>query len=363
MAFNLADFIEHTVDAVPDRTALICGDRDGDLRRARGAGQPPRPPPRRPGRRPWRPRGGVLVQQHRVRRDDARGLQAAGRPDQRELPLRRGRARLPPRQQRRRRPRVPGAVLAAGGCRADRAAAPAPRHRDRRRHRHRPAGRRRRRTSGAWPTSSPDARLRAALRRRPLHPLHGRHDRATRRASCGATRTCGACWAAASTSRPACAIEDEHQMSRLAKEGEPSVGLVLAPLMHGAAQWGTLGGLIRGSTSVLLPQFDGHAVWRAVEQYRIATLAITGDAMARPLIEALQEQRLRHVVAGRHQLDGGGVLPGREGPALRAAAEPVHQRGRGLVRERVQRHAAGGEGQHRQRRPASSTSRVGPTRS
>ena len=27
MAFNLADFIEHTVDAVPDRTALICGER------------------------------------------------------------------------------------------------------------------------------------------------------------------------------------------------------------------------------------------------------------------------------------------------------------------------------------------------
>ena len=28
MAFNLADLIEHTVDAVPDRTALICGDRE-----------------------------------------------------------------------------------------------------------------------------------------------------------------------------------------------------------------------------------------------------------------------------------------------------------------------------------------------
>ena len=27
MAFNLADLVEHAVDAVPDRTALICGDR------------------------------------------------------------------------------------------------------------------------------------------------------------------------------------------------------------------------------------------------------------------------------------------------------------------------------------------------
>jgi acyl-CoA synthetase (AMP-forming)/AMP-acid ligase II len=85
-------------------------------------------------------------------------------------------------------------------------------------------------------------------------------------------------------------IEDEHQMSRQAAEREPSVGLVLAPLMHGAAQWGTLGGLIRGTTSVLLPQFDPYAVWTAIEQYRIATLSITGDAMARPLIDALEER-------------------------------------------------------------------------
>jgi acyl-CoA synthetase (AMP-forming)/AMP-acid ligase II len=83
-------------------------------------------------------------------------------------------------------------------------------------------------------------------------------------------------------------ITDEHQMSRTAKESEPSIGLVLAPLMHGAAQWGTLGGLIRGSTSVLLPRFDPHEVWAAVERYRIGGLAITGDAMARPLIEALR---------------------------------------------------------------------------
>lgn len=85
-------------------------------------------------------------------------------------------------------------------------------------------------------------------------------------------------------------IEDEFEMSRLAAESEPGVGLVLAPLMHGAAQWGTLGGLIKGTTSVLLPQFSGHAVWEAVERYKIATIAITGDAMAIPLIDALREK-------------------------------------------------------------------------
>ncbi|MCU1499070.1 MAG: acyl-CoA synthetase [Acidimicrobiales bacterium] len=83
-------------------------------------------------------------------------------------------------------------------------------------------------------------------------------------------------------------ITDEHQLSRVAAEAVPPTGLVLAPLMHGAAQWGTLGGLFKGVTNVLLPRFDPHLVWSAVETYRIAVITITGDAMARPLIDALQ---------------------------------------------------------------------------
>jgi acyl-CoA synthetase (AMP-forming)/AMP-acid ligase II len=58
--------------------------------------------------------------------------------------------------------------------------------------------------------------------------------------------------------------------------------------MHGAAQWTTFGALFRGTTLVLLPKFDPNDVWAAVERYGISALAITGDAMARPLIDALQ---------------------------------------------------------------------------
>ncbi len=68
------------------------------------------------------------------------------------------------------------------------------------------------------------------------------------------------------------------------------MGLVLAPLMHGAAQWGTLGGLFKGVTNVLLPRFDPHLVWDAIERYRIGVISITGDAMAVPLIDALEER-------------------------------------------------------------------------
>jgi len=86
-------------------------------------------------------------------------------------------------------------------------------------------------------------------------------------------------------------VNDEHQLAKTGAASPPSHSLVLAPLMHGAAQWTTLGGLFRGLTIVLLPKFDAHDVWDAVDRYRIGALAITGDAMARPLIEALQEGR------------------------------------------------------------------------
>jgi acyl-CoA synthetase (AMP-forming)/AMP-acid ligase II len=86
-------------------------------------------------------------------------------------------------------------------------------------------------------------------------------------------------------------VEDEYALARSGAENPLGHALVLAPLMHGAAQWTTFGALFRGTSIVLLPKFDAHDVWAAVEKYRIGGLAITGDAMARPLIEALIEGR------------------------------------------------------------------------
>jgi acyl-CoA synthetase (AMP-forming)/AMP-acid ligase II len=64
----------------------------------------------------------------------------------------------------------------------------------------------------------------------------------------------------------------------------------LAPLMHGAAQWGVLGPLFTGTKVVLWSgRFDPHAVWRMVERERVNTIQLTGDAMGRPLVEALAE--------------------------------------------------------------------------
>ncbi len=79
----------------------------------------------------------------------------------------------------------------------------------------------------------------------------------------------------------------------LAAKGDaapPTTTLVIPPLMHGAAQWATLGSHFVGGKVVLYsePSFDPDRVWRIVAEEQVNTITITGDAMARPLVEALE---------------------------------------------------------------------------
>ncbi|MGW0801666.1 acyl-CoA synthetase [Nonomuraea sp. NPDC002799] len=66
------------------------------------------------------------------------------------------------------------------------------------------------------------------------------------------------------------------------------VMMAAPPLMHGAAQMATFITWWMGSTIVYVRKFDAAEVWRAVEREHVFTMNITGDAMARPLTEALQ---------------------------------------------------------------------------
>ncbi|MDG2048343.1 MAG: acyl-CoA synthetase [Halioglobus sp.] len=60
----------------------------------------------------------------------------------------------------------------------------------------------------------------------------------------------------------------------------------LAPLMHGASQWAVIGRGFEGHRVVLSRTFDPVKTWKLIEKEKINGLFITGDAMARPLIEA-----------------------------------------------------------------------------
>lgn len=67
--------------------------------------------------------------------------------------------------------------------------------------------------------------------------------------------------------------------------------VVASPLMHGSGQTRALGALCAGGTVITLPRLAPSLVWGQVAHHQADTLAIVGDAMARPLADALDRQR------------------------------------------------------------------------
>jgi acyl-CoA synthetase (AMP-forming)/AMP-acid ligase II len=82
-------------------------------------------------------------------------------------------------------------------------------------------------------------------------------------------------------------VQRPEEVAENAKSREPIVQMPVPPLIHGAAQLGTFIGFFWGGKVVLVPRFDPVRIWKAVERERVNTISIVGDAMARPLAEAL----------------------------------------------------------------------------
>lgn len=84
-------------------------------------------------------------------------------------------------------------------------------------------------------------------------------------------------------------LKEEYDQSRAAAEGAGLVTLPLSPLMHGGAQASLLMHLFAGQNTILEPKFDPVRTWEIVDREKVQMLFMTGDAMARPLIEAYEE--------------------------------------------------------------------------
>jgi len=82
-------------------------------------------------------------------------------------------------------------------------------------------------------------------------------------------------------------------MAEKGKLGVPLTFLPIAPLMHGATQWAVMGQSFVGNKVVLMGKFEARRVWDLVERERVNSIMITGDAMARPLIEELAAEDAR----------------------------------------------------------------------
>jgi len=63
----------------------------------------------------------------------------------------------------------------------------------------------------------------------------------------------------------------------------------LAPLMHGAAQWQSFNAFFSGWKFIINDQisFDADYIWEIIAKEKVMNLTITGDAMGRPLCDAL----------------------------------------------------------------------------
>ncbi len=90
------------------------------------------------------------------------------------------------------------------------------------------------------------------------------------------------------------AIERPQELASIALENtDPLTFLPAAPFIHGAAQWAALIGLFGGGKLVLVPgrSFDAAVAARLIESERVNTMIMVGDAMARPLAQALEAAR------------------------------------------------------------------------
>jgi len=83
-------------------------------------------------------------------------------------------------------------------------------------------------------------------------------------------------------------VQSPEEMVEKGRGGQLTL-LPIAPLMHGATQWCIMGQSFVGNRTILVPKFDPHEVWGLVASERANSVMITGDAMGKPLIEALDE--------------------------------------------------------------------------
>jgi acyl-CoA synthetase (AMP-forming)/AMP-acid ligase II len=103
--------------------------------------------------------------------------------------------------------------------------------------------------------------------------------------------------------------ERPEQVGENAKAGQALTVLPAAPLMHGAAQWTALIYLFSGAKVVLTPGkgFGADRVWELVEQEKVHLMAIVGDAMARPLADALDEPSASYDTSSLLAIGSGGA--------------------------------------------------------
>lgn len=83
-------------------------------------------------------------------------------------------------------------------------------------------------------------------------------------------------------------VPDEFHQSRAGLGGDPMRYLVLMPLIHTSGIMPTFTALFAGGTCYYLPHFRAEEALETIERERIQVAIVAGDAMVRPLVEAMR---------------------------------------------------------------------------
>ena len=106
-------------------------------------------------------------------------------------------------------------------------------------------------------------------------------------------------------------IERAEELASNARERtEPLTFLPAAPFIHGAAQWAALIGLFGGGKIALVPgrSFNAKALCKLIEAEKVNTLTLVGDAMVRPIVEALSEPGANYDLNSLFVISSAGAL-------------------------------------------------------
>jgi fatty-acyl-CoA synthase len=81
-------------------------------------------------------------------------------------------------------------------------------------------------------------------------------------------------------------------------------------MMHGGGQWVTCIAFFAGNTCILNTSrhFDADEVWRLAEREHARSIMVVGDAMARPLVEALSRPGASYDTSGVVAIGSGGAI-------------------------------------------------------
>ena len=102
----------------------------------------------------------------------------------------------------------------------------------------------------------------------------------------------------------------EEIVERVAADGTELTMMITAPMMHGGGQWSGFTSLVGGGKICLHTghHLDPGEVWRTIERERCNTLMVVGDAIARPLVEALTEPGTSYDTSSVFVVGSGGAI-------------------------------------------------------